>query len=272
MGTWNPKPFGNDTALDWLAGLDAASDGTYLAETLDKAAQSSSPLGAEQSEEALAAAAVIAAAATHPIGPAPAEAKTWIRTRGFVPSHGFVAAARTLVQRIVADSELRELWRESGSEARWLDETNAVIERLQEAAEAGLPQRTAKPCSLPRLLYRMVALQASAPDHQLQQRIRSRLLALEDVDAPSKETNFEPPLCMLARTPLVEEARLLILRRADPNTERGINTPLVIACSEGQVEMAKALLDARATLFKDCVWVLTIEGSPGIRSVVYSGS
>src|SRR6266699_700779 len=87
MGSWDEKPFGNDTALDWLAGLEESRDISYLANTINRIS----------------------------------------------PSSDLVSSALTLLQRIVADSELRQLWQESGSIAQWLKKTNAVIGRLRNA-------------------------------------------------------------------------------------------------------------------------------------------
>jgi ankyrin repeat protein len=251
MGSWNAKPFGNDTALDWLAGLEDSREITYLANTINNVMQATGPLDASKSEEALAAAAVVAAAAVDPIRRVPEAARAWVLEHGFVPSRSLVSAALTLVQRIVADSELRLLWQESGSITQWLRETNAVIEQLRKAAQAAPPKREAKPRGLPRLLYKMVEVHAAACDERLGKQIRNRLLSLQDVNEPSKDTHYEPPLCMPARTPFVEEARLLIERGADVNTKLGHNTPLVTACSAGQTEMARVLLDAGAKLFEE---------------------
>src|SRR5438552_1162279 len=91
MGSWDEKPFGNDTALDWLAGLEESRDISYLANTINRISHSSDPLESPESEEAVAAAAVIAAAAVESIRQVPETAKAWILELGFTPSSDLVS-------------------------------------------------------------------------------------------------------------------------------------------------------------------------------------
>ena len=111
MGTWNTKPFGNDTASDWLWELEKALDESIL----------QTALGADaKGDETIAAAAVVEAARRQPIGALPPKAKGWVSERGFVPSDALVKQAMAAVEKIRNHSELRELWEESGSLKSWL--------------------------------------------------------------------------------------------------------------------------------------------------------
>lgn len=251
MGSWGTKPFDNDTALDWLVGLETAEDGGYLAETLSVIAQSGTPLDTPHSEKGLAAGAVLAAAAFDPIRNVPDAAKNWISTRGYVPPRDLLVTALSIVERIIASSELRELWMESGSLASWKTSTDRLAARLREAVVVEPPARRPKPRGMPRVLYKLVELEGAAADPSLRQKIRTRIEALGDANERCRETGWDTPLGMLARTPLVDEARLLIARGADLNFDWGLGAPLTIACAAGQVEMASALLDAGAQLIAE---------------------
>jgi ankyrin repeat protein len=156
-----------------------------------------------------------------------------------------------VVERIIAASELRDLWEDSGSLASWLTQTERVAARLRLGAETELPERKPKAPATPRVLCKLVALEDAATNPSLRQKIRARIEALTDVNERCRETGYDTPLGMLASTPLVEEAQLLIARGADVNFSWGMGTPLTIACAAGQVEMAQALLDAGAQLFKE---------------------
>ena len=132
MGTWNVKPFGNDTAGDWLWKLEKAKDESVL----------NAALGANaEADEAIAAAAVIEAARRQPIGKLPPKAKAWVSERGFVPSDALVERAIAAVEKIKTRSELRELWAESGSLTKWLKEMDSLLSGLREIQSLPPPLR-----------------------------------------------------------------------------------------------------------------------------------
>ena len=85
MGTWNATPFGNDTAMDWLSELTSDSGGRVLLRSVFARIESTEYPDAPEAEEAVAAAAVISAAATDPVGAIHADARRWITTSGFAP-------------------------------------------------------------------------------------------------------------------------------------------------------------------------------------------
>ena len=84
MGTWNSKPFGNDTAKDWLWKLEKATDDKLLSATIKL--PPSGALDVTFCEEALAAASIIYASRLEPVKGVPKIAKDWINHNGYVSS------------------------------------------------------------------------------------------------------------------------------------------------------------------------------------------
>lgn len=128
MGTWDVGPFGNDTAADWCGDLDDASPDNrqgLVRDTLARAAGTIGYLDARVADEAVAAAALVAAQCpggepAHPhYGPdEPVPDLTGLRA----------LALQTLDRVITEPSELLELWTEpDGGPGPW----QAAVNRLR---------------------------------------------------------------------------------------------------------------------------------------------
>ncbi|HZE98766.1 MAG TPA: DUF4259 domain-containing protein [Planctomycetota bacterium] len=127
MGAWGPGNFQNDDALDWVGDLTDAKDGwavirATLADVID----------AEYAEapeccNALAAAECIALCRKKPPASASPDAVSWSAAHGGELKDMDRSLALQAVQRIRKDSELKELWEESG-DADW-DDIVADLER-----------------------------------------------------------------------------------------------------------------------------------------------
>lgn len=133
MGTWDIGPFDNDTAADWSGALDDASADArrdLVLAALTRAADTTGFLDSEIGEEAVAAAALVAAQCP---GGEPADSAYGPREP--VPDlTGLRAPALRALDRVLTEeSELLELWAESDS-ASW----KAAVDRLR-AALAGRP-------------------------------------------------------------------------------------------------------------------------------------
>ncbi|GAB4585174.1 DUF4259 domain-containing protein [Nocardia sp. IFM 10818] len=119
MGTWDVGPFDNDSAADWCGGLnDAAPDKRQLMirEALTVVANNNDYLDSDFANDAIAAAAIIAAQRTRtPI--TSSYAPDFLLEGGTVDVDDDLAAlAIAALDRIVADeSEWRDLWEESES-------------------------------------------------------------------------------------------------------------------------------------------------------------
>ena len=131
MGTWGLGPFENDTALDWVWELQEGGL-EVLAGTLRRAAESdpNEYLEAPDGDEAVAAAAVVAAARAGDEIAVPDEVAAWLAEHRGGIDDTFADAARSALDRVVApNSELRELFEEAG-EADWISRVTALRAQL----------------------------------------------------------------------------------------------------------------------------------------------
>lgn len=124
MGTWGHGSFHNDDAADWLYELDEG--GLDVVDAALQAATLGGFLTAPEGCTALAAAEVVAAMRGRPAADLPEALHAWLRQRRAPPSAGLVARAQKAVAAVLADSELADLWRESGRFEAW----DAVVRDL----------------------------------------------------------------------------------------------------------------------------------------------
>ncbi|MFN7589071.1 MAG: DUF4259 domain-containing protein [Planctomycetota bacterium] len=117
MGTWGHGTFHNDDAADWLYELDEG--GLDVVDAALQAATLCGFLAAPEGCTALAAAEVVAAMRGRPAADLPEALLAWLRQRRAPPSAGLVARAQKAVAAVLADSELADLWRESGQFEAW---------------------------------------------------------------------------------------------------------------------------------------------------------
>jgi hypothetical protein len=125
MGAWGPGNFENDGALDWVGDLAKAKDGWALIRSVLKSADTpSDSLG----EFVLAAGECVAICRGKPPGnPPPAELAAWCAHHRSAYSEEVRVLALRAVQRVRADSELKDLWSES-EDSDW-DDVVADLER-----------------------------------------------------------------------------------------------------------------------------------------------
>lgn len=237
MGTWNTKPFGNDTACDWLWTLEKAKDESVLQAALEADADG---------DETIAAAAVIESARREPIGKLPPEAKAWVSEHGFVPSDALVTQAMSAVEKIKTQSELRELWTESKSLNNWLKQIDSLLAGLREGLSKPAPERKPKAPAPPRSIEKMIEKISPNEESPLRERLHQKLESLADVNALIEGAVGKRPLNLLAAQGLIPEAKRLLERGAQINPRIGNplidSTPLEDACANGQAEMAEWLL------------------------------
>ncbi|MFF3595314.1 DUF4259 domain-containing protein [Kitasatospora indigofera] len=120
MGTWDIGPFGNDTAADFSYTLDETPPGereNLIRTTLARTVRSRDYLESPEAVEAVAAAALVAAQCpggepiTTSYGPDKALPRLATDLRAL--------AAEALGRVLAADSELAELWDDSGEGPQW---------------------------------------------------------------------------------------------------------------------------------------------------------
>lgn len=134
MGTWGVNAFENDTALDWVWELEESEDLSVVMAALEGplADDADEYLEAPVCEMALAAAEIVAALKGHPPEKLPPEADDWVkRNRGRLKvDQELIETAHDAIARVVADSELRELWDESEELAAWEKALESLQKRL----------------------------------------------------------------------------------------------------------------------------------------------
>jgi hypothetical protein len=133
MGTWDAGSFGNDSAVDWTYGLEKQTGLTYIEAALDRVLSSGENVEAEAGEHAIAAAEVLARLkGKSGLKDAYSEtADTWVRSnQQAVPSALLLKAAQALHRVTARQSELYELWEESGDIETWIGIVNDLRLRL----------------------------------------------------------------------------------------------------------------------------------------------
>lgn len=136
MGAWGHGNFENDVAADWVYEIFEPGDHVpYVTKGLEAVAgvAEGAPLDADACNTALAAADVIAAWLGKPGRDANDTVTVWSKAQASkgAPDPAIVAMARAVVNRVLAKSELLELWEanEDGG-ANWKATQADLLERL----------------------------------------------------------------------------------------------------------------------------------------------
>lgn len=134
MGAWGSGPFENDDAADWCYRLLDGGGPEVVAEALRLVQRPSAPRGPAASN-AVGAAAVVAAGLGVTGVELPDDVQTWLSAvTAFDPAvwPPLAPEAVAALDRVLADSELHELWDEAGDSA-WAAETRALRDRIEAA-------------------------------------------------------------------------------------------------------------------------------------------
>lgn len=131
MGAWGYQSFENDDALDWVANLKSSFDLALIDATLNDVIDNSADfLDARECARAIAASEVLAALHGNPSPLLPDEVREWISGK-FAPDRALNQKAQQALDRILADSELRELWEENTTDyPNWIAAIEQIKSRL----------------------------------------------------------------------------------------------------------------------------------------------
>jgi len=138
MGAWSEENFGNDDAADWVYDLEESRGVDVLLAPIKAVISNDDYLESPDCSEALAASEVIAASLTGDTALIPDEAKVWLNKKpslfGKKPQieTKHAAIAIQAVQKILASSELKELWEESEEFSKWQEIQNNLIAKLKD--------------------------------------------------------------------------------------------------------------------------------------------
>ena len=134
MGACGSGPFENDDAMDWLGlELSEREDEEVLEWAFDAVIETPTDFLIETPEAstAIAAAEIVAATRGAPSDELHEVAAEWVVDNGSLVSETTVHKARAAVERVLASSELRELWDESGEGGEWRAKTEDLLRRLR---------------------------------------------------------------------------------------------------------------------------------------------
>jgi hypothetical protein len=127
---WGASSFDNEEAVEWLYALgEKAELGPVRRALLRVDEDDEYPVEAE-CKLALAAAEVVAAMRGWPSDDLPGEVDAWAAGCGKRCSDRLLKLAIRTVQRIRTDSELRDIWLDSGEEVAWFAAVDNLLERL----------------------------------------------------------------------------------------------------------------------------------------------
>jgi len=141
VDAWGTASFENDPASDWFLRVEEAVEpGEVIASALDTALGDADYLGLDTACEAIAAAELSASCASHAPDRMPDDVRRWVDGHPHRPHDSEIEQAILAVQRVRADSELRDLWDEdvAGRADQWLGEIDDLIARLRRSG-AGDP-------------------------------------------------------------------------------------------------------------------------------------
>lgn len=142
MGAWGTGNFENDAAADWLGDLVESNDFSQIEKTIRRVIGSTGFIAkltgraapkyvdADMASNALAAAEIVAALRGNPADGLSKDALKFVSKFTGRESSELAALARKAIERISSDSELAELWKESGELEIWKNEITSVRSRL----------------------------------------------------------------------------------------------------------------------------------------------
>ena len=133
MGAWGHRNFENDSAMDFVGDFLESPTETALSDALAIVIDASAEeqyIEVEEASAALAAAEMVAAANGRGSSDFPQELSALLKKTGFVPNEKLMKKARKAVSVVLKESELQELWAESGEPNEWQDVQTDLLARL----------------------------------------------------------------------------------------------------------------------------------------------
>jgi hypothetical protein len=137
MGAWSEENFGNDDACDWAYDLEKSKGTEVLMSPINTILINTDYLEAPECCTALAAAEVIVASITKDYSRIPENTQKWLNKKqglifGSLPeiTKEHALLAKQAVEKILIDSELKELWQETEDFTKWQDIQKKLIQKL----------------------------------------------------------------------------------------------------------------------------------------------
>lgn len=130
MGAWGIGHFDNDDAGDWVWELEDAGSLDPVSDAFSAVEESGDYLESPDACIGLAAAEVVAASLGKPPADLPESVAALVAGLSAPADSGMVARARSVVEKVAAGSELRELWEETGDFDQWQSSVADLLRRL----------------------------------------------------------------------------------------------------------------------------------------------
>jgi hypothetical protein len=129
MGAWGHSAFENDDALDWVAELEEVGNTSILIAAFDAVLEAQEDyIEIPEASITISAAEVVAALLGRADTSLPEEIQAWVAGQDKVDSK-IVEKARRAVNRVLEDSELKEVWEDSVS-SNWRMSVEGLLMRL----------------------------------------------------------------------------------------------------------------------------------------------
>jgi hypothetical protein len=132
VGATGAGSFENDDAMDWASDLSASSDWSVVEGAFARVLNLGPDdyLEAPEAAVALAAAEVVAAAVDAPAQDLPGAVTQWLETHRDDVSHEHASDASESVKRVAGNSELLDLWTQTGDPSDWRSAVADLQNRL----------------------------------------------------------------------------------------------------------------------------------------------
>jgi hypothetical protein len=129
MGAWSHTSFGNDAAHDFLYDVESDTGALEAAVRFIEQAAADAYLDAGDACNVLVAGELLAGANGKPPQDFPDLARQL--SQNLKPNAALNARAASAIRRILAASELRDLWEDSDSFGDWIADVESLLERLK---------------------------------------------------------------------------------------------------------------------------------------------
>jgi len=146
---------------------------------------------------------------------------------------------------------LKELWKESKSYDKWINEINKTKSIIEHHLETESPERAPKKKRLPRKIAKLVEYYLTYKEPKVEKKIIEKLSNIDDPNDPGLVTDYDLPLNLAVKSGIPKAINLLIEKGADVNAQSIYGSKaLSLACSIGDLSAVKLLLDSGANLFE----------------------
>ncbi len=133
---WDTSSFGNDGAQEWLRELGVSKSSNSITLAIETVDNSDNFIDSGDAERAVAACEMISASRGFPAASLPPEVTQWIKEQRYSASDELANKAKSVISRVIASSELRDLWDGTEAASSWLQHAHDLQERLSKIEKA----------------------------------------------------------------------------------------------------------------------------------------